>query len=73
MELPDRIAAGDLAGWMTERMEQRRMSQRALAMRSGVNHSTLSRLMAGDREPMLSTLLAVVRVLGSSEEGTEAA
>lgn len=73
MDIPDRIAAGDLAGWLTDEMARRRMSQRMLALRAGVNHSTLSRLMAGDREPLLSTVLAVVRVLAPTEEGTEAA
>lgn len=73
MDIPDRIAAGDLAGWLSDERAQRRMSQRMLALRAGVDHSTLSRLMAGEREPLLSTVLAVVRALRPTKEGTEAA
>ena len=63
MEIPEQIVAGDLAGWLRSEMNRRRMTQRALGYHTGLNHSTISRLMAGDREPTLSTVLAVVRVL----------
>ena len=34
-----------------------------LAALSGVNHSTISRVLAGNREPTLSTVLRLIRVL----------
>lgn len=63
MELPEQIVAGDVAGWLRAEMERRRITQRALGYRSGLNHSTISRLLRGDREPTLATVIAVVRVL----------
>lgn len=66
MELPDQIAAGDMAGWLRREMKRRRMTQRMLGVRTGLDHSTVCRLLAGDREPKLSTVLAVVRVLSPS-------
>ena len=44
-------------------MERRRMSQRMLALRSGLNHATISRLLTGTRDPSLSTALALIRAL----------
>lgn len=61
--LPGRITDGDFGGWLREAMAERRISQRALAMRSGINHSTISRLLARGRMPSLSTAIAIVRVL----------
>ena len=62
--LPGRISAGDFNGWLRDAMSERRLSQRALAMRTGISHSTISRLIAGDRIPSLSTAIAIVKVLG---------
>jgi DNA-binding XRE family transcriptional regulator len=62
--LPGRISAGDFNGWLRDAMAERRLSQRALAMRTGISHSTISRLITGDRIPSLSTAIAIVRVLG---------
>lgn len=44
------------------------MSQRQLALQSGVNHSTISRLIKGDRMPSLGTATKLARVLRSSED-----
>jgi transcriptional regulator with XRE-family HTH domain len=44
-------------------MARRRMSQRMLALRSGLNHATISRLLAGGRDPSLSTALALIRAI----------
>jgi predicted transcriptional regulator len=39
------------------------MGQRALARRSGVDHTTISRIVAGDREPQLRTAQKLYRAL----------
>ena len=46
-------------------MKQRGMSQRMLALRAGVSHSSVSRLLSGDRSPSLPTALALLRVLAN--------
>jgi transcriptional regulator with XRE-family HTH domain len=63
LTIPRRVAEGDFGGWLQEAMADRRMSQRVLAMRSGTNHSTISRLIKGQRAPSLPTALAILRVL----------
>jgi DNA-binding XRE family transcriptional regulator len=62
--LPGRITEGDFGGWLRDAMAERRITQRALAMRTGIDHSTISRLLARDRTPSLSTAIAIVKVLG---------
>jgi len=66
--LPSRIIDGDFGGWLREAMTERRISQRALAMRTGIAHSTISRLLAHGRMPSLSTAIAIVKVLGPRSE-----
>jgi transcriptional regulator with XRE-family HTH domain len=63
--IPARILAGDFAGWLREAMAARRISTRGLAARSGINHSTICRLTHGEREPSLSTAVALLKVLGT--------
>lgn len=46
-------------------MSVRRISQRALAHRSGVNHSTISRLLADERSPSFSTVARLALALGA--------
>ena len=41
--------------WLRGRLKEKRMSQRQLALQSGVNHSTISRLITGARTPSLGT------------------
>ena len=62
--LPSRIIDGDFGGWLREAMTDRRITQRALAMRTGIAHSTISRLLAHGAKPSLSTAIAIVKVLG---------
>jgi transcriptional regulator with XRE-family HTH domain len=40
------------------------MTQRQLAARSGINNSTISRLLSGERNPSLATVLKLSRALG---------
>ena len=63
--LPKRIADGDFSGWLREAMAERRVTQRALAMRTGVNHSTISRIVSGKRVPSLRTAIAIFAVVGT--------
>ena len=60
--LPDRVVAGDFAGWLGEVMAERRLSARVVAMRTGIDHSTITRLLQGERQPSLGTLLALLRL-----------
>lgn len=61
--LPSRVINGDFSGWLRDAMAERRITQRALAMRTGIDHSSISRLVACDRTPSLSTAIAIVKVL----------
>ena len=63
INVPAPILAGDFAGWLRDAMAARGMSQRMLAMLTGMDHSTISRLASGDRVPTLGTALALIRVL----------
>jgi transcriptional regulator with XRE-family HTH domain len=62
--LPPRVLDGDFAGWLRDAMAERGMTTRGLSMRTGIDHSTISRLMQGDRDPMLATTIELLRVLG---------
>jgi len=61
--LPGRITDGDFGGWLREAMAERRISQRTLAMRTGITHSTISRLLTAGRSPSLSTAIAIIKIL----------
>jgi transcriptional regulator with XRE-family HTH domain len=52
--------------WLIEELRARRMSQRQLAARSGVHHSTICRLTRGDRVPSLATATKLAQVFGTS-------
>jgi transcriptional regulator with XRE-family HTH domain len=49
--------------WLRRALRQRRMSQRQLAYLSGVDHSTISRLVAGERTPSLATATRLAQAL----------
>ena len=49
--------------WLRRQMRERRMSQRQLAVLSGVNHSTISRLIRQDRHPSLETATKLAKAL----------
>ena len=50
-------------GWLRSQMAAKKISQRALGMRSGVDHSTISRLLRGDQQPSHETVRALYGVL----------
>jgi transcriptional regulator with XRE-family HTH domain len=59
-------AAGNaFARWLAAELRARRMSQRVLAVESGVDHSTISRIARGDRIPSLATATRIVGALGA--------
>jgi transcriptional regulator with XRE-family HTH domain len=49
--------------WLRRQLRERRMSQRQLAAYSGVDHSTISRLLSGDRTPSLDTATRLAHTL----------
>jgi transcriptional regulator with XRE-family HTH domain len=49
--------------WLRAQLRAKKMSQRQLAQQSGIDHSTISRLVRGDRMPSLGTALALARGL----------
>ena len=49
--------------WLRAQLAEKKMTQRLLAMRSGVDHSTISRLLSGDRMPSLRTATRLARGL----------
>ncbi len=63
--IPSRVLEGDFAGWLREAMAARRLSTRMLAIRAGIDHSTIYRLATGDRQPSLATAVALLRVLAA--------
>lgn len=52
------------AEWLQSQLRARRMSQRQLADRSGVDHSTISRLTTSGRVPSLATATRLAQALG---------
>ena len=55
--------------WLRGQLKEKKMSQRQLALQSGVDHSTISRLIKGDRMPSLGTATKLAR--GLREIGDE--
>jgi transcriptional regulator with XRE-family HTH domain len=49
--------------WLRTQLKTRKMSQRQLAIQAGVDHSTISRLVRGDRVPSLETATKLARGL----------
>ena len=49
--------------WLRSQLKIKKMSQRQLAQQSGVDHSTISRLIRGDRMPSLGTATKLARGL----------
>ena len=58
--------------WLRGRLKEKRMSQRQLALLSGVNHSTISRLIKGVRMPSLGTATKLAIGLRDIEDEADA-
>ena len=59
--------------WLRAQLKAKKMSQRQLAQQSGVDHSTISRLIRGDRMPSLGTAPKLARGLREIREDADAA
>lgn len=57
--------------WLRAQLRAKKMSQRQLAQQSGVDHSTISRLIRGDRTPSLDTATKLARGLRELRDGQE--
>ncbi len=55
--------ASSFNAWLRGQLKEKKMSQRQLALQSGVDHSTISRLIKGDRMPSLGTATRLARGL----------
>lgn len=58
--------------WLTLQIRARRMSLRQLAHRSGVNVSTVSRIVRGERRPTLRTAVRLARVVRETPDESSA-
>jgi transcriptional regulator with XRE-family HTH domain len=58
----------EFGAWMRTRLKSRALSQRQLAARTGVHHSTISRLLRGERQASLRTVLLIQAALAHDEE-----
>jgi transcriptional regulator with XRE-family HTH domain len=59
--------------WLRAQLKAKKMSQRQLAQQSGVDHSTISRLIRGDRMPSLGTATRLARGLREIRDDADAA
>lgn len=66
---PDEVQFRD---WLTLQLRARRMSLRQLAHRSGVNVSTVSRIVRGERRPTLHTAVRLARVVRDTADESSA-
>ena len=57
--------------WLRAQLKAKKMSQRQLAQQSGVDHSTISRLIRGDRMPSLGTATKLARGLREIREDSD--
>jgi len=57
--------------WLRGQLKEKKMSQRQLAIQSGVDHSTISRLIKGDRMPSLGTATKLARGLREIHDETD--
>ena len=55
--------------WLQSQLKATQLSQRQLAQKSGVDHSTISRLIQGGRTPSLRTAVSLARGLGMPDGG----
>lgn len=52
--------------WLIERVRNRNLSHAQLALRSGVDRSTIGRILAGSRRPSFDTAVQLIRTLDGS-------
>ena len=67
--LTERSAEG-FREWLVNQLRARKMSQRQLAKKSGVDHSSISRLIRGDRVPSLHTAMRLAHAIDPTDQET---
>jgi transcriptional regulator with XRE-family HTH domain len=65
-EPQDGPGQGPFNAWLRQQLKARQLTQRQLAQRSGVDHSTISRLVREKGSPTLETVALLARGLGLS-------
>jgi transcriptional regulator with XRE-family HTH domain len=65
---PLRVGSFAFNEWLQLQLKARKLTQRQLAQKSGVDHSTISRLVRGDRVPSLRTAAMLARSLDMPAE-----
>jgi transcriptional regulator with XRE-family HTH domain len=60
------MGSTELVVWIQERMRERRLSLRGVAVRSGVDHTKIYRILQGKHQPSLATASRLVNGLGGS-------
>ncbi|MEA2609677.1 MAG: helix-turn-helix protein [Chloroflexota bacterium] len=65
--LTERNAEG-FREWLVNQLRARKMSQRQLAKKSGVDHSSISRLVRGDRVPSLHTAMRLAHSIDPTDQ-----
>jgi transcriptional regulator with XRE-family HTH domain len=58
----------DFGAWIRTRLTLRGLSQRQLSARTGVHHSTISRLLRGEHQVSLRTALVIQAALARDED-----
>jgi len=61
---PSPATNNSFAHWLGAELRIRRLTQRGLAQRAGVDHSTITRLLQGQRVPSLATATRIADALG---------
>ena len=56
--------SGAFSSWLREELLARRMSSRHLAVLTGLDHSTITRLVRGDHAPSFDTVVRISGILG---------
>ena len=64
---PPRSDGRTFSDWLHVQLRARKLTQRQLAQKSGVDHSTICRLMRGDRTPSLHTAALLAHGLGIAD------
>jgi hypothetical protein len=64
IEAPSEKLDLSFAVWLSRQLRRERISQRELARRGGLDHSTISRILVGARTPSLITVQRIAQVVG---------
>jgi transcriptional regulator with XRE-family HTH domain len=57
-----------LTTWLTEKLNENRMSMRELARKSGISHSTISQVINGAQPPTYEFCIAIAKGLGLAQD-----